>query len=726
MPVDIDELARKYGMQAGGDAPAPAAGSADALAQKYGMKPVVTSTITDDSGRILAPGTPDDALISHFGFNPEEIKKSPAYQANVQKYGSGLSFLLSDPKRNDWVAKIADSPVGDLGKGALDVVTGLGQLIRHGMSATGLGSKEDTTYHDLINRVAEEDYTQNVRHGNPNWFARMVGSAAVPLPGAKATSMLGAIAKGAESAIAQPVEVDGSGDYWTKKAGQAATGAIAAPIAAGAAKLVGKAADKVARVVTGDIPQEAADLMAAGEKHGVRLTYGDITRNPGAQKLEVSMEEVPGLGMPGYRKGQHDEAVNAVNRTASDLYLKFHNQMPAAIKDVEDAAKQGDEYARRLLDQIHNAGNDPDRTIQASIGLQNFRTRNEAEHLYNTVQDLVTKNGLGKADVPIDGTSDVLNWAIGDAKSAVVPNKRLVTLLSEIDKNLSGQATTYERLRRFRSDLGDIIREQRANDNAIIGEKGVGYLERLRGAVEGDLQYFIDNSGKPEIQKAASDADRYYRLNRVPFKDQQLTYAAATNEPDQILNRFMMEGKGDRAQKLYGALEQRAQAAVRYEMVRRAMDEATDPTKGVFSPQKFSGYLTKLEEPYNVFFTGKDRVEMDGLRNLMSHIARAGQFAENPPTGNRMIGAAMKFGGPAAAAAGAAVNPVATAFAAGTLGTIAGLSKFLLTTDKGKQILLSAGSAKAGSPAMDQIIGWIAREAPQLTGAATGKAVGQQ
>src|SRR3954470_13229816 len=110
MPVDnIDELARKYGMQSA-DAPAPSAGGVDALAQKYGMKPVVTSTITDDSGRILQPGSSDDALISHFGFNPEEIKKSPAYQANVQKYGSGLGFLLTDPKRNDWVAKIADSP----------------------------------------------------------------------------------------------------------------------------------------------------------------------------------------------------------------------------------------------------------------------------------------------------------------------------------------------------------------------------------------------------------------------------------------------------------------------------------------------------------------------------------------------------------------------------------------------------------------------------------------
>jgi hypothetical protein len=776
MPQGRDLTAELYG---GGQS-----SGRDLSAQLYGAPsgstPVVTSTITDDSGNVIGsnpvtPGTADDSLIQHFGFDPAEIKNSPAYKGATERHGSGLSFLLTDPNANalrKLIMPVADSPIGDLGMGAFDVVRGVHQLGIHAMNKLGIVSDADAKYNDLVNRVIEEDYTQNIRHGQPNWFARIIGNIAVPGPGAagKGASLGRTVLTGSASAAVQPVQVDGSTDYWAEKGKQAAAGAVVAPVASTVVKGIGKGIQKVANAVEGEIPKEAADLIAEGEKRGIGLTYGDITRSPGAQKMEVRMEDVPGMGMANFRKGQHDAARKAVQETAEDLKAAYQSKGAAAIKDVEVAANQGDEYARRVLDQIRNAGDDPDRIVQASIGLQNFRTRNSAEKLYDTVQEVVEKHGLSNAEVPTTGLNDAFNGAIKDAEAAVIPNKKLIGLLKDIKagiegkpqqsfkdyvsdnlqsalkdaggdrakamdmlkegwtaaENKVGETNTYSRLRRFRSDLGDIIREYRTNQNAIIGEKGVGHLERIRGGVEGDLQNFIDNSGVPEIQQAASDADRYYRQYRVPFKDAQLTYAASSTEPDQILQKFLMEGKGDRAQKLYNALDPQARSAVRYEMVRRAIDEATDKSKDVFSPQKFSGYFNKLEEPYQVFFRGA-RNDLEGLRNIMSHISRAGQFAENPPTGNRLVGMATSVGIPAAA--GGAIYAAGVGGATAMLapvGGVLGMSRFLLTTDRGKRLLLAAAHQKPGSNGMDRILGWIVKEIPRASGTATGQSAGEQ
>ena len=99
-----------------------------------------------------------------------------------------------------------------------------------------------------------------------------------------------------------------------------------------------------------------------------------------------------------------------------------------------------------------------------------------------------------------------------------------------------------------------------------------------------------------------------------------------------------------------------------------------------------------MSAPYSNVFRGADKAQMDGFVKLMRHVERAGQYMENPPTGNRLVGVLM---------GGAAVmEPTAMA----TTGGIAGTLKLLFTTEAGKRILLAARDVPPNSPQMANLL----------------------
>jgi hypothetical protein len=725
----VHELAAKFGGQAVGNNPQPANGDVRSLAAQFGGTPVAGAPATPAANQTGYFSGTDEELIRQFGYDPKEIQGSFGYQLNKRLYGSGLQFLVDNPNREGLMRALTNMGLADLGKGVVDIARGPHQFATHVLNKFGAVSDADTKYIDLMNRIFEENFNRNITRGAPSTGLQIAGSAAVP--GGRVSANAGrlrtaaeTVALGAAGGASQPV--NSGEDFFTEKAKQTAAGAVAAPVIGAVASGTGKMIGKTVNAIRGQMSPEARAVVEAGQKYEVPLTYGDITRKPGAQKHEVRMEEVPGLGMADFRQGQHDKARAAALKIAEDLKQAFKGQKPAAIQDIELAAKQGDDYARKILDQIRNAGDDPDRVMQAAIGLQDFRTKAEAEQLYNKIAYLVTKNGLAGDDVPLGGFRDALQWAMGDTASAVIKNKPVISLLREIEGSLAGdQPMTFDRARRLRSDLSRIIRSYRENENTIIGKEGVGYLERLRGALEGDMQEFVDQAGVPEIQAAARAADEYYKNSRVPFKDALLTYASNMNEPDQIFQLFIQAGKGDRAQKFYDAIDPRAQAALRYSMVQRAIEKATDETKDIFSPAKFSGYLNKLSEPYGVFFKGRDKWEMDGLRNVMSHVTRAGQYAENPPTGNRLLGGLVSLAAPGVLGGVATQNPTAAAAGFGLSAAVNVLSRFLLTTEPGKRYLLASSTLKPGSPAMQRLLDEISEKFPAVAGKAAGRETGR-
>ena len=493
---------------------------------------------------------------------------------------------------------------------------------------------------------------------------------------------------------------------------------------AGVRDVAGNFADMVRPV---DAAKSAAgqNVIRLGQKYNVPLTAGDITQSPALKNMEVSLEKVPGVGMQKLREGQQ-ENVRAAAAGIKSLYEeKLLDTDQSSLEELQTAAAAGDERARNVMEKMQNAGNDPDRIIQASIGLGDWTTRQTAKELYDHVQQLAEEHNLG--DVPLDATGKAIGSALQQLRPAKLPNKEVIGLLSRIRDSITPELdeegepvvdeqgnpvkpdNSYGLIRQLHSDLGERIREYYQGNNALIGEKGVGYLERVQNALEDDMRNYAQNSNVPEIVDAGREADGYYKRARVPYKNGMLAAAATSNEPDQIFQQFIKAGKGDRAQNFYNALDDKGRAAVRYNMVSKAVDDSVNPQSGIFSPQKFFTAVDKLDDAYGVFFNAKDKAEIQGFKNLMGHVIRAGQYAENPPTGQRVIPILMGIAG-----ATAAPSVLAHPLIAGGGAAVLGMTRALFTTARGRNLLLRLNGIKPGTPVADSVWQQVGREMPKL------------
>ena len=313
--------------------------------------------------------------------------------------------------------------------------------------------------------------------------------------------------------------------------------------------------------------------------------------------------------------------------------------------------------------------------------------------------------------IGVPQTGQAVRKALKEASAAKLPDKPTIKLLSELKESLvpSGAQpanNTYSAMRQLRSDLGDLITDYYKGSNTLTGSKGVGILQQVRSAVESDMDAFASRSNNPALTNAWRKADQFCKERVVPFKDRQLANAMKDAHADEIYTKFVQAGKGDRAEHFYGALDARGQAAVRYGMVANAMEKAVDETRNVFSPAKFALAMEKIKDARGAFFRGAAKQEIEGFTKLMRHVERAGQYAENPPTGQRVI--PWLIGG------AAAVN----APLAGQAAALSGIVRTMLTTGPGKRFLLAASKLEDGSRAMAKLLQRIEQTMPGMAGAA--------
>lgn len=457
--------------------------------------------------------------------------------------------------------------------------------------------------------------------------------------------------------------------------------------------LTGKAIGKVA--------PKNKEIQEALSKEGIRATAGDIGDNSLLKKAEVLNENVP-FGMSEYRqKQQNDINLSAEKRYKAlqdDLLLSKHDNLDN-IKNAVNNPKRGKE-AQALLNAIEQAGDDPNKILQNSVQIQSLNAKIKADEAYNKVESAIDK--LGNPTIKSSSTTKILkeiannddllkDKSIQSDVNQILENinkKQKSSIVNEQGKAFSENISpTYQQLRNLRTKLNGIIGRP-----DLINTNELNAYRRVLTGVENDLDKF--HTLNPNIKTLASKANTLYKNEVIPFRDNTDFQKIVNNaNPDTIFQDVIKPNSQDRLANIVSKLDSRGKIAIKYGLFQDALDKATNQTTGDKSPAKIAGYIEKYRKPINAL--GEDTSkEFRGYAKILRHVQRAGQFTEDPPTGNRAIGAGL-LGGTLGSG-----NILLTA----KILSSSQVLKFLTTTKVGKALLLRASNLEQDSPALDAVL----------------------
>ena len=396
-------------------------------------------------------------------------------------------------------------------------------------------------------------------------------------------------------------------------------------------------------------PDLTQKVVSEGVKHNVPVYYDDVGGII-SKKAGTAAENVPVLGTAGGRKAQFQAATRAAQKI-SDKYNVGEDVPDLIQKGMKNKLTSFKRTAGKLYDKAANMldhwGNVPTSTFDTEI-----QTLLEAEKRLGTAA-----------------------------------NQEVIKLLQ---KYADAPRGNFSLMREIRSQLGSDL-SGFYKGNSPIGEKGAGAIQSIKTALENDMSTFADKVGGT-ARAVWRKADAFYREGVIPFKSEGLRALTKTAEPEKAW-RYLISDTKSRALRMYKSLDGSGRSAVRYGLIKDAMQKAE--TKDGISPAKFAKYLEKHQNLINTFFKGDELKEIQGFKVLMRSVERAGQFMENPPTGNRVVpfligGAAVKA--PLAVGGGAA---------------IVGATRVLFQTKTGRNALIALSKWKPGTPQSNNTVKYI-------------------
>ncbi|MGP4715266.1 hypothetical protein ACTXGL_01325 [Psychrobacter sp. T6-6] len=482
----------------------------------------------------------------------------------------------------------------------------------------------------------------------------------------------------------------------------AAGGAIGQGVGEKVGSAIGKGVTKAVNARRGNLAPAYKEIDDLGKQFDVRTSVGDIKGGGVIKNTESHLERLPVVGIGKFRSGQNEEATSAAGKITGKLKRVMSETDYKALPTIRQAAAAGDRNAARVLNIVETAGDDTGRVLQASAEVRAFREGKIASRLYDKVDEAVAASG-NDIITPTKSTA-ALNDALQKQSASLAPDDVLQKELTDISSRINDPdiSKSFSNMRLLRSQLGDLADKY---GSPVNGNKAASKVfADIRQAVDDDIADFALNSGNAAIKKAYKRADKFYK-QAMKRSDKAIARAMDSNKPDEIYKAFVKTGRGDRANNFYQALDQKGQAALRYQMADEAIGKATNESTG-FSPAKFAGEFERMSEPYGNIFKGDDKKQMDGLVKLMRHVERAGQYKENPPTGVRLTDFAI--------IGGAATSLPLTL----KVGGAAAIAKTLLTTRAGKNLLLAANKLpESQQAALDNIL----KAAAKITAAAGAK-----
>ncbi len=657
------------------------------VASQFGLNLGDTQKIQIKDGKANVQNPPIRLMANGKPYTPVDNSKEArdkAVQDQLKKQGptqAWESALLSLADKGAPVLQ-AFSYAGD------GISTGLNKLLGTNLrtdsyEAVTRGLKTANQNHETV-RKANNQGADLVRIGTDIAttipLAMASGGVGVLKSGAPLISKAGAAFLAENGALGALIGATGVHENNTDRLKSMRNGAIGGAVGAGVTKKVGDGVTRVINAKAGRMTPAAQEVNDLGKKFNVKTSVGDVGRNPIIQKTEVSMEQVPLIGTAGFRESQQIQTKAAANKIVDQLKGSLDDVDFKSIGKIQAAASSGDKNAIRIMGIVNGTGDDTGKILQAAAEIKNWRGQKLSSQMYDRVQGLA-----GNGAISPNKTIQTIDEIIAN-DSKVIPNKDLQKELLDIRKNLVEQPINFKEMRATQSRLGELAYEWGA-----ASKKGSKSFTAVKTATDGDILDFAQSSGNTKLMGELKRANSIYSQLQSG-KDKAFAASMRSDKPDEIFSQFVKVGKGDRAANFYKNLDQKGQAALRYQMAENALSKATNESTGTFSPAKFALEFERMSSPYSNIFKGAEKAQMDGFVKLMRHVERAGQFAENPPTGNRTVG--LLLGG------GAALNPALAV----KIGGATAMAKALFTTEAGKRILLAAKDLPPNSPGMANLL----------------------
>jgi hypothetical protein len=394
-------------------------------------------------------------------------------------------------------------------------------------------------------------------------------------------------------------------------------------------------------------PQE---IIEEGVKHDVPVFYDDVVDAPFSRRASKLAEYLGRFGTGQGRQVQHDLAKEAARRAAA-------SRAPEGVKDFDSIAE----------------------TLQGSLRRKYRALKKYKTQLYTRAATALDPHGF----VPTPTLNKVyfdLEKEMG--RLGMAKDRAAASALDQI--YYAGPAGNFTQMSKLSDELGARISRYYKGENTTLGSDGVQYMQKMKEALDRDIGAFAQRTS-PEGHAFYQRADDFYKKHIVPYRQPGFRDLVKTGEPEKAWQYLIAQGTlPSRAKRLYNSLDDKGRATVRYGLVMDAYQKALSD-KGVFSPARFSSYLANHEPAVRQFFSGAEQKEILGFKKLMRAVERAGQYAEDPPTGQRYILPAL-FG------SGAAYGVEYPAMA-----ITAGLSlRALFQTQRGRDLMVKFSESTGG------------------------------
>lgn len=393
-----------------------------------------------------------------------------------------------------------------LGSRFSDIGQGLKQTT--GLVADALGA-ETGWAQDIAQRQRDEaPFKQAIRRDPAALAGGILGdvAAAVPMAGVMRGPVLGSAVIGA--GLAGPMTPRENPSF-EALAGDTATGGVLG--GAGGAAMQGLAGSigRAKNAATGRFgTPELGDRARAFKEWGVEPSIGDLTQNPIVMSAENIAGYFPFTGRTAFLANQ----TAALKKAASDVTPKVLGRQGVSSKEdistvlansIKAKYASNKRTASQMYDAVERAAKDPTVPPVQPISLaQNAAAlRNEYPDLFNAFQD---KQAVSRLNSIIEGT--------GPRQSAILgPNGLPIQTPPQL---------SFSDARWLDKRLGSMIRQ--GDKQVMAGNmdpEAFRQLAQLQRSLRADIDDWALSTGRPDIVQGIKDANKYFRENIVPFRE---------------------------------------------------------------------------------------------------------------------------------------------------------------------------------------------------------------